>query len=121
MKMRYIFRFSVILVFAFVLSCGEKKFTKTGWTQKGDAGEPARDREKMLDDLLSNYRLVGLRSIDLITLLGPPDDQDSTSLTYWIDIDYGVDIDPVHSKRLHFSITSDSVVSSYEIKEWNKD
>jgi hypothetical protein len=88
---------------------------------KGDANFPPRDREKMLRDLFSNYKLVGIKYSDLTKLLGTPDNGDSVSVSYEIELDYGFDIDPIYSKDLYFFISKDSVVTSYEIKEWKKD
>jgi hypothetical protein len=45
-------------IFIAILSCSEKKFETLGWARKGDAGFPSPDREKMLDELLSNYQLL---------------------------------------------------------------
>ncbi len=39
---------------------------------------------------------------------------------YDIDIDYGSDIDPVYSKTLTFQFDKDSIVKTFEVKEWNK-
>lgn len=77
--------------------------------------------EKKLGDLLSNYKLVGMKYSDLIKLLGNPDNGDSVSISYQIELDYGFDIDPVYSKKLYFFFANDSVVTSYEMKEWKKD
>jgi hypothetical protein len=65
---------------------------------KGDANFPPRDREKMLRDLFSNYKLVGIKYSDLTKLLGTPDNGDSVSVSYEIELDYGFDIDPIYSK-----------------------
>jgi hypothetical protein len=104
-----------------MMACSEKKFRKSEWTAKTDANFPPNERENMLSDLLSNHKLVGLKYADVIPLLGIPDDIDSSSFSYEIEIVYGSDIDPVYRKDLYLFTTRDSIISSYEIKEWKKE
>jgi hypothetical protein len=103
-----------------ILSC-EKKFEKVGWSSSIEPHFPPADREKMLDDLLLNYQLVGMKYSDVTYLLGNPDYADTSHLIYEIVIDYGYDIDPVYTKDLLLFITRDSIIRSIEIKEWKKE
>ncbi|MBT1689142.1 hypothetical protein [Dawidia soli] len=121
MKTRYIRSLMVCFVVIIMISCGEKKFEKTGWTAKTDSNFPPNKRGEMLSDLLSSRKLVGLKYADVIALLGTPDGIDSSSVSYEIEIDYGSDIDPIYRKDLYLFTTRDSIISSYEIKEWKKE
>lgn len=69
----------------------------------------------------SELQTRGLEIPDLTKLLGNPDNGDSVSVTYQIELDYGFDIDPVYSKKLYFFFAKDSLVTSYEIEEWRKE
>src|SRR5258708_2572527 len=84
-------------------SCGGK-FDKVKWTKEFDGSYPERD--KMLDDLLNNQKLNGLRYWQLIDLLGKPehDKGDSCVYYYQIIVDYGRDIDPVYIKNLELQL-----------------
>jgi len=120
MKIRAIGISHVILSFVMVtliMSCGEKKFEKRGWVLGWDAGSPPPDRDKMLNDLLSNYTLTGMHCRDVMALLGPPNHVDSSAISYNIVAGYGTDIDPVYTKDLYLYQSKDSVIYSVKVKE----
>lgn len=95
------------------------KFEKKAWMTKRDIG-PCECRLEMIDDLTQNYKLTGLNRIELIELLGPPDLEYNTRVSYDLVVDYGSDIDPVYVKTLVFDLNSQSIVKSFKIVEWKK-
>ncbi len=119
MKHVLIFLFFFLILFP---SCNsrEMKFDKTKWEIREDVGLPSSYRKKMLKDLTTNYKLVGIKYSQLVDFLGEPNLKDSISLGYDIIIDFGNDIDPVNIKTLEFSFSKDSVISSFKIVEWKK-
>ncbi|WP_207427639.1 hypothetical protein [Pedobacter sp. SYSU D00535] len=74
----------------------------------------------MIEDLTKNHTLLGLKNSELTGLLGPPDIEQDLNIGYYLEVDYGSDIDPVSTKTLSFSLNSDSTVKHYRIEEWNK-
>jgi outer membrane receptor for ferrienterochelin and colicin len=119
MKQVVIFLFFFLILFP-SCSSGEMKFDKAKWEIREDAGLPSSYRKKMLNDLTTNYKLVGIKYSQLVDFLGEPNLKDSISLGYDIVIDFGHDIDPVYIKTLKFSFSKDSVISSFKIVEWEK-
>jgi hypothetical protein len=107
-------------IIAMMMACSDRKFDKSRWNEKSDANFPSKARQEMLNDLLSNHILVGLKYANVVTLLGSPDGVDSGRVFYKIEIDYGGDIDPAYTKDLYLFTTKDSIIRSYEIKEWGK-
>lgn len=97
---------------------GQIKFDKSKWTAKDDMEFTYRN--KMLKDLTTNYKLVGLNHSEIINLLGEPNYSDSISLAYQIIEDYGSDIDPVYTKNLDFEFDKDSIITTFKIVEWKK-
>ncbi|MBT1689157.1 hypothetical protein [Dawidia soli] len=117
MKKQNIYSLIIFLVFiTMVMACNEKKFDKRRWTAKTDANFRPNERGQMINDLLSNHKLVGLKYVDIITLLGAPDGIDSSSVFYEIEIDYGSDIDPVYKKDLYLFTTEDSIITHTRLK-----
>jgi hypothetical protein len=57
-------------------------FDKIKWKQKDDQGYTYRD--EMVNDLIKNRTLEGLKKADVINLLGNPDKIDQNVLTYEI-------------------------------------
>ena len=106
-----------------LLSCNSNtqiKFDKGKWNEENDPAFPSPYRSKMLIDLTTNYKLVGLKYFQLVDLLGLPDFKDTSSLSYSIIEDYGYDIDPVYTKYLDFTFSKDSLITSFKIREWKK-
>ena len=111
----------LIFVFFTFVSCNRQiKFDKNRWNEQADPVFPSSYRPKMLNDLITNNRLIGLRYHQLIELLGIPDNKDSSFLSYKIVVEYGSDIDPVYTKDLKFTYSRDSLINSFKVIEWKK-
>lgn len=114
----------ITIAILFLSSCdklsSDKKFNKTEWMRIVDSGFVNADRNKMVNDLIKNYKIENIKYSELIELLGEPNYKDSASLQYTLIMDYGNDIDPVYVKSLQFTMSKDFVIKSYEIKEWKK-
>jgi len=113
--------FFVIFISMIMISCN-KRFDKTEWLS-GDGIENYPYRNKMINDLLTNYKLKGLPYNQLIDLIGKPQSNiqnDSNWISYPIKINYGYDIDPIYTKYLTFKLSRDSVVIDFKINEWKK-
>ena len=111
----------LVTIFTGLFSCndfGQAKFDKVKWMTKDDIEFPFRN--KMLKDLMTNYKLTGIKYSEVIKLLGEPNFSDSASFAYQVIEDYGRDIDPVYTKNLDFEFDKDSVITSYKIVEWKK-
>jgi hypothetical protein len=87
------------------------KFDKTKWQTKEADAYPYRD--KMLDDLVDNITLKGLKKNELLELLGPPTRADGDYLFYTIKQPHFGPI-PLSNKSLVIKLTKDSTV------EWRK-
>ena len=76
----------------------------------------------MVKDLLDNHKLTGRTKRSIIDLLGEADLIDSVegNVSYQVLLDFGWDIDPVHTKYLVFQFDEDSVVTRAELLEWKK-
>lgn len=114
----------ILLCFSLVsFSCKRDiRFEKSGWNQKGDLNSYP-NRERMLNDLMENYKIKGLKYSELVNLLGEPEIETtskSISANYNIVTDYGSDIDPVYVKTLVISLNIDSVAQSCTVLNWKK-
>ncbi len=79
-------------------------------------------RDLMIDDLINNRQIKGLKYQELVKLLGEPQrnwQSDSNQYYYQIVEDYGMDIDPVYTKNLMIRLR-DSVVCEIKLQEWKK-
>lgn len=111
----------LIVMVIFLTSCAQNvEFEKTKWVENTDPIYPSAYRSKMLKDLTTNHKLIGLSYSQLIKYLGDPDSKDTNIVVYRIAVDYGSDIDPVYSKNLQFSYSKDSIITSFKILEWKK-
>jgi len=112
---------TTLLILALGLaSCDHQiKFDKNAWSTKNDIF-PCECRERMMEDLTKNHKLVGLKNNELMKILGTPDLKQDLNIQYNLVIDYGSDIDPIHTKTLLFKLNSDSTVKDYKISEWHK-
>lgn len=109
----------IILIFivVFLSSCKrQEKFDKQKWNVKSDMEYPFRNN--MLNDLTSNYKLAGMSYAQIINLLDSPDFKENNKLGYTILEDYGQDIDPIRGKNLIFTMSNDTIVSTFNIDEW---
>jgi hypothetical protein len=95
-------------------------FDKEKWLEREDWDYPRRD--DMIDDLMKNHKLKGLRYKQMVELLGEPQGttQDSIGVYYQIVEDFGSDIDPVYTKNLSIEFNKDSVINKVTIEEWKK-
>jgi hypothetical protein len=94
------------------------EFDSAKWKMKEDIEYPYRN--KMVGYLTKNHKLVGLRYSQIIELLGVPQHEDSSRISYQVLHDYGSDIDPIHTKYLSLALSKDSIVTSFKIDEWRK-
>jgi uncharacterized membrane protein len=103
-----------------LLSCDHNiKFEKSGWLETDDPDGYA-NRENMLNDLISNHKLKGLKYSEIIDLLGPPENyenKNSNIISYNIVLDFGHDIDPVYTKDLDLEFSKDSIVQDFKLVE----
>jgi hypothetical protein len=122
-RLRLYYTIILLIGIPFFLSCNgdsPMKFDKTKWREKIDPAFPSPYRKRMLKDLLTNQKLVGLKYTQLTDLLGEPNFNDSSSLSYKIIVDYGYDIDPVYTKDLDFTFSKDSIITAIKVNEWKK-
>lgn len=108
-----------MLMVVLIWSCNQSmEFDSAKWKKREDIEYPYRN--KMVGDLTKNHKLVGLRYSQVIELLGVPQYEDSSRISYLVFEDYGSDIDPIHTKYLNLALTKDSIVTSFKIDEWRK-
>ncbi len=94
------------------------QFNKEQWINI-DRNDP--DRGSMLNDLLTNHKIVGLSYKQLDSLLGEPNPADSLRVYYPIKIKYAMlspDLD--YEKDLVLYLNKDSVVTKFKVTEWEK-
>ncbi|KAA5536546.1 hypothetical protein F0919_02440 [Taibaiella lutea] len=121
MKNRIIlFGLTLITSIAFFSCENQMKFDKVAWNKSDDPAFLPPARKRMLKDLLTNHKLMGLKYSQLINTLGEPNYIDDSLLGYGIIEDYGSDIDPVYTKTLQFTISKDSIITSFKVSEWKK-
>lgn len=118
-KTNKILKWLFVCLFLIVASC-QQKFDKIKWSEREDPAFPPSSRPEMLNDLITNNKLVGLSFRQLIARLGPPDNKDGNIVIYKVDVDFGTDIDPVYTKDLEFTISKDSIITSLRVKEWKE-
>jgi hypothetical protein len=104
-----------LLFFLCFIACKnttDEKFDKIKWAIKRDNEYPHRD--KMLNDLIANYKLKGLKKEEVVELLGAPNRTDNGHLFYTIAQETLANILPLHTKTMVIKLTKDSTV------EWRK-
>ena len=90
----------------------QEKFDKIKWRTKDGRDYPYRNG--MLNDLVYNQKLKGLKKEEVLNLLGQPNRTDSNYLFYTIYQEFLGDIPvPVHTKTLVIKLAQDTV-------EWRK-
>jgi hypothetical protein len=112
---------SIIVVFA-ILGCNDisrsEKFDQKIWKQYSEVDGP--DRDLMAEDLLKTHKLIGLTNKQMLQLLGPPEN-DTTSTWYGLEQEGEfLSPDPVSGKNLVIQFNKDSVITSAKIEEWHK-
>lgn len=97
------------------------QFSKENWGKTSDLGMHP-NREAMVNDLLTNYKLKGIHYKDLVKMLGQPDfwEPSERIIYYGIATNYGLDIDPTGLKSLGFEFNADSIIVDYKISESTK-
>ncbi len=122
----------LILILSFtigLISCDSTiPFEKANWEKHVDAFYPYRN--SMINDLLGTNDFNGKSLKEVFEVLGKHDDwcdHNMHELKYQVLVDYGSDIDPVHTKYLVFElnpmdslIDSNTVIVNYRIDEWKK-
>ena len=89
-----------------------QKFDKEKWATREGRHYPYRNA--MLNDLIANVKLHGLKKDSLIELLGEPDRCNEGHLYYTIRQPYLGNLVPLYTKSLVIKLTKDSTV------EWRK-
>lgn len=85
----------------------EEAFDKSRWLVKEKKQYPYRN--KMLNDLIENQKLKGIKKSEVLNLLGEPDRQDSNYIFYTVDQQLLGDLLPLHTKTLVIKFVNDTV------------
>ena len=95
--------------------CSNKKFDRDKWYYGDGIEFPLRDQ--MLDDLLKNHQLKGLKYPKIVGLLHRPQGKDSLSIYYEVTLNIDKKTHAISHKDLVFYFNKDSVVTDYKIEE----
>ena len=113
------FKIAICLLLAVAFTgCMKVKFDKEKW--KMGNGLSYTMRESILEDLTTNYKLVGMSYKDVIRLLGKPDDIGPLKTSYDIinnEAIYNPKNKPLYRKNLEFYFSKDSVVTRFNVYE----
>jgi hypothetical protein len=90
------------------------KFDETKWRVKKDQDYPHRD--EMLDDLIESGKLKGLKSDEVLDLLGQPDRTDTSYLFYQV-AQKRMGFMVLHTKTLVVKLDEDSTVQWVKIHQ----
>lgn len=124
MKIRFIIILHILSLSFISCKNESKKFEKKGWNERIDGFWI--NREKMINDVTENHLKKGMDYKDLVELLGKPyiqpkiDESDSITMSYEIMVDYKWNIDPMEGKDLFIFLSKDSIITSFEVKYWEK-
>lgn len=115
----------VVTLFLHLASCKDKNvsFNKVGWNIPCDGVPCPVLREKMLDDLLKNHKIVGLTYRQVISKLSNVDNHERTPIDimrYEISAEYTMG-DVVHIKALDLYFDKDSIITSWKIAKFDVD
>lgn len=113
------------IVLSLQISCKNEQipFDKIGWNKPCDGVPCPVIRDKMIDDLLKNHKLIGLSYRQIISKLGDTDNSEDTSkniMRYEISTEYTFG-DIVHINALDLHYNKDSIVTSYIINNYDID
>lgn len=118
--MRFIRPFALLVILT-ACSAGQMPFDSEKWQEEADV-KLYPYRERMLEDIINNKRLAGLSRQDITALLGEPENYSDTNeneLWYVVDLEYGMDIDPIHIKHLVLTLDADSIVQKVEVRVYS--
>ena len=90
-----------------------EKFDKAKWITQSGKEYPYRDL--MLNDLIANKRLTGLKRDSILNMLGQPNRSDTNYIFYSIEQTLLAGIFPVHTTMLVVEFAADSTVRSSKI------
>lgn len=110
----------LMIIFLVILaSCKGKKndvqllkFDGVKWSAQTDNKYPYRDR--MLKDLIDNYKLAGMHKDSILKMLGQPNRMDNGHYFYSITQTYLIENFPMSTKTFVIKLNNDSTV------EWRK-
>lgn len=71
----------------------------------------------MLYDLVTNYKLKGMKHDNVLTILRNPEHVNSISAYYVVITS---DIDSVCTKCLDFTFSKDSIIKTFRVNDWKK-
>ena len=113
-----------VAVLALITSAGcenfnAMKFDKVNWNEGYEVEAPPPSRNRMLNDLVQNHKLKGLKYNEVVQMLGDPNTHDSTTFTYDIKVEHS-GIDVVYIKYLEFDFSKDSVITGFYVREQKK-
>ena len=101
-----------------VTSCdSEQKFNAVEWKQKELDWWMTDTREKMVGDLMESDTLIGLTRVEVIELLGLPESQTETEMTYLIREKFESDIDPEYISDLQIILDNMGQVKNCEVRK----
>jgi hypothetical protein len=112
-------RLAVLLgiTLAVLTSCNKKQpFTPRGWDE-GD-GIDFPNRYMMVDDLMANHKLKGLKYQQVVYLLKAPQRNSHTDRSFSYEITRKMSgIDTLYIKNLVFYLNADSTVTDFRVVE----
>ena len=113
------FKITICLLLSVAFTgCVKVKFDKEKW--RDTDGLSYKMRDKVLEDLTTNYKLVGMTYKDIIRLLGKPDDTYQLKTSYDVinnEARYNPKNKPLYRKNLEFYFSKDSVVTRFNVYE----
>ncbi len=106
-----------LLLMIFCISSCKTRFNKEKWVNDDLGGDQRND---MLDDLVANHKIIGLKYSQLIDSFGEPvHTEDSSEVFYTILENYDI-IDPISGKDLVIKLNRDSIVTGFYINNWKR-
>ncbi|MEO5775708.1 MAG: hypothetical protein ABIQ27_02315 [Flavobacterium sp.] len=119
----------LLLTILMIQACQKKvecvtklKFDKSLWL-KNQQKDCYRDREKMLYDLLDNYKIKGLKYPEIVKLLGNAEIEStshSKSIKYIVSTENDSTIEQNYYKELIIFLDRDSIAESVMVAKSNK-
>jgi outer membrane protein assembly factor BamE (lipoprotein component of BamABCDE complex) len=112
MKKKFRILIQLLILSLCLFSCTEK-FDSQKWKQKGVDWQISELRENMIDDLISSNILKGKDSIQVLKLLGEPEQTKGNLNYYLIREKYSIDIDPEYISYLVIEFDKNKKVKNY--------